>query len=125
VTNAVRHGRCRQVSIELAATPEAVTLSVSDDGVGMPGGDSGGGGIGLRIMRYRAQRIGALLELQTGRGSGTTVRCILDPLRGARRDRQAHASESGTDGPTLAGERAPDLEGVVERAAGPSASTPP
>jgi len=49
-------------------------LTVHDDGEGF-NTKTNGHGMGLRIMRYRAQCIGGSCEVQTGSGKGTTVYC--------------------------------------------------
>jgi two-component system sensor histidine kinase UhpB len=49
-------------------------LSVEDDGVGISGA-AGGSGMGLKVMHYRAARIGAALEIRRREGGGTSVIC--------------------------------------------------
>ena len=83
VNNAVRHGHARRIRIRLWRAGTTVHLVVSDDGVGMepdPGPDAGpavprGDGMGLSIMRYRANLIGATLDIRSERQRGTSVLC--------------------------------------------------
>ncbi len=74
MTNATRHGRARTVEITLARDGDVVTLSVRDDGVGIPEAAlAGGEGLGLRTMRYRADRVGGEVEVRPREGGGTVV----------------------------------------------------
>jgi signal transduction histidine kinase len=74
VANAVKHGRARQVSIELRYAPTSVCLTVSDDGHGFAV-DQGSptGHFGLLDMRERAQSMGSQLKVESEPGSGTRV----------------------------------------------------
>jgi PAS domain S-box-containing protein len=71
--NAVEHGRAHKVEIDLAVDSDNMVLTVRDDGKGFNGTTSNG--MGLRIMRYRAQCIGGSCEVQSNRGEGTIVTC--------------------------------------------------
>lgn len=82
VTNAVKHTDTKSIDIELAASHDAVTLSVED--AGQPKGkaiahlDPKRPGMGLRIMRYRADMIGGILDIKcNASGIGTTVVCTV------------------------------------------------
>ncbi len=74
LTNTARHGRASTAEIVLEVSDEAFVLEISDDGVGI--GDPGGPatGMGLKIMKYRADMIGAGFEVSRNRPRGTTVR---------------------------------------------------
>src|SRR5262245_24254149 len=74
VRNAVEHGAAREVLIKLTFGHRDMLLTVQDDGEGF-NTKTNGHGMGLRIMRYRAQCIGGSCEVQTGPGKGTTVCC--------------------------------------------------
>lgn len=74
VANAVKHGRARQVSIELRYEPAAVFLTVSDDGQGFAAGQpSPTGHFGLLDMRERAQSMGSHLQVESLPGGGTQI----------------------------------------------------
>lgn len=76
VANAVRHGKARHVVISLKAKKQSLELAIKDDGPGMTAeGRKTGPGMGLRTMSYRAQALGASLEIQSEEGQGTTVTC--------------------------------------------------
>lgn len=74
LTNAARHAQAREVTIQLNVRGRRVALTVSDDGRGLPT-EGGGGGMGLRIMRYRARMMGGELLLEANVPSGTRVTC--------------------------------------------------
>jgi signal transduction histidine kinase len=78
VRNAVRHGRARRVEVALSADGPKVSLSVSDDGIGLPAPEARGDGLGLRIMKHRAAMIGARIEIVAQAGGGTLVTCTLE-----------------------------------------------
>jgi two-component system CheB/CheR fusion protein len=75
ITNALKHGHCKNISIGLGAVDEEVILTVKDDGVGFPDGREYSSGMGLHIMNYRAKMIGASLDIRRGAGGGTIVIC--------------------------------------------------
>jgi two-component system, NarL family, sensor histidine kinase UhpB len=88
LTNAMRHSGAREVSIRLKTSDDELHLRVSDDGRGfehwsrgrgdVPSGDlpaDGPGGMGLKIMRYRAQMLGGDLVIETNGSGGTSVSC--------------------------------------------------
>jgi signal transduction histidine kinase len=74
VRNAVEHGAAREVLIQLTFGHRNMVLTVQDDGQGFDT-KSNGHGMGLRIMRYRAQCIGGLCEVHAGPTQGTIVHC--------------------------------------------------
>lgn len=83
VANAVKHGRARQVSVELRYAPTSVCLSVSDDGRGFAAGQSSPTGhFGLLDMRERAQSMGSHLQVESepGRGTRVAVEVAVHPL---------------------------------------------
>ena len=75
VQNAVKHASPKRVTIELHREGNAVVLVVADNGSGLQPGDSNEGGMGLRIMQYRADLIGGELEVTSQPGGGTVVTC--------------------------------------------------
>jgi PAS domain S-box-containing protein len=75
VTNALKHAQAQNISIRLQDEGGSVTLSVEDDGVGIPEPLPDTAGLGLKIMRYRAGLINAHLSISRGDGRGTVVTC--------------------------------------------------
>lgn len=82
VSNAIKHGRARRVTIRLAGNPDVLTLSVRDDGVGFPEVMPAGVGMGMRVMRYRAGMISGELSVGRGQSGGTVVSCTVVRTRG-------------------------------------------
>lgn len=82
VLNAVKHGKAGHVSISLKSADGQLALTVRDDGSGFQMTRAVPGGMGVRIMHYRARTIGATLDLKSSSGSGTRVTCVLFPAPG-------------------------------------------
>lgn len=87
VSNGIKHGKATQIDIGLVINEQRLVLSASDNGTGIPAVLPRNDGMGLRIMRYRAEIIGGLLSVQPNPAGGTVVRCSV-PLRGHTRRRQ-------------------------------------
>ena len=82
VTNAVKHGRASHIAVSLIETPLTLVLSIRDNGTGFSHPAPKAEGMGLRIMRYRADIIGGDLTLASPPSGGTTVTCTLHrPLK--------------------------------------------
>lgn len=80
LTNAVKHGAPRAVSIVLHRHPTDVRLVVEDDGKGFDASDTlSAGRLGLVGMRERAHLVGGSMTLESSPGNGTTI-CIRVPL---------------------------------------------
>jgi PAS domain S-box-containing protein len=77
VGNAVRHARTRRILISLTRTPRRLALAVNDQGIGIDARAGGRGGMGLRIMEYRAGMIGGSLAVQRCEQGGTSVVCTV------------------------------------------------
>jgi PAS domain S-box-containing protein len=75
VTNAIRHGRAKNVVIGLNVVNGDGVLTVRDDGCGFEVAARSQSGLGLRIMNYRAQIIGGSVVVESSPGAGTLVRC--------------------------------------------------
>jgi signal transduction histidine kinase len=79
LTNVVRHARARHCVVELALGDE-MTLSITDDGVGL--GRDPRAGVGLLSMRERAEELGGSLTMQTAEGGGTRILVTLPLSKG-------------------------------------------
>jgi PAS domain S-box-containing protein len=73
LTNAARHGRATLVDISLVARAEGFCLSITDNGVGMVGAAPSPSGMGLKIMKYRADMIGAKFDIASNEPQGAMV----------------------------------------------------
>jgi len=79
LTNAARHAKASSVEIHLRVTARKFLLRIVDDGVGIPEPLSHGYGMGLKIMRYRASVINAMMEIAGHYPRGTVV-CVTGKL---------------------------------------------
>ena len=89
-SNVARHAQAKFLSIAVNLTDLELCMLVADDGVGLvelPRAPDHPGGMGLRIMRYRAQRIGGTLRIDRRLPSGTVIR-VTCPLRKVAGDRR-------------------------------------
>jgi len=72
VNNAAKHGRATRIGILASLIENRLTLEVKDDGNGIPDAIESSG-MGLKIMRFRANMIGADLNIQRPMDGGTVV----------------------------------------------------
>lgn len=80
VNNAVKHSRARSVTLRLFRDKGRLVLEIADDGTGISKSRTAQrGGLGLGVMQYRANAIGAVLTIDSKRGEGVTIRCTLPP----------------------------------------------
>ena len=75
VHNAIRHGQAKHVAIELKRRNDKITLTVRDDGIGLPESMEEGKGLGMRLMYYRAGLFGGFMDIRSRTGGGTVVAC--------------------------------------------------
>ena len=75
INNSVKHGKASQVVLSVSATGDNLQLSVRDNGLGFSTQKTQSQGLGLRIMAYRAQKIGGTLHVVPAEGGGTLVTC--------------------------------------------------
>lgn len=83
--NALRHAQASRIEMHWTGERDRMLLAIKDDGIGFAncGRALCDGGMGLLVMRSRAQAIGARLDIRSAVGEGTEVRCV---LRGTQRD---------------------------------------
>jgi signal transduction histidine kinase len=77
VSNAIKHGKATQVSIGLVNQDGQLVMTVKNDGLPFSEPSGKSTRMGLRIMHYRANTIGATLEVKALGKSGTSVTCCL------------------------------------------------
>ncbi|HKL22832.1 MAG TPA: sensor histidine kinase, partial [Tichowtungia sp.] len=77
VNNAARHAKPNTVTVKLAGEEDGWSLSIKDDGTGLSGGAQAlrpeTDGMGLRIMRHRANRIGAEFSIESSPDKGVCI----------------------------------------------------
>jgi len=78
LNNAVKHARPQHISVRLQQADSHVTLTIRDDGVGIPEHLAEDGGMGLDIMKHRARLIGASIRIEPHPEGGTIVECVFE-----------------------------------------------
>ncbi|TYC60603.1 histidine kinase [Rhodobacterales bacterium] len=73
VTNVARHACASEVNIDLTVGSHILTLSVEDNGVGLPNPLPRGGGLGFRNMRERMETYGGKLIIGWRASGGTRI----------------------------------------------------
>lgn len=88
VNNAIKHGKANNIGITLTNDNEATVLMIKNDGIGFRRMLKNVSGMGMSIMRHRANMIGALLEIKGDPAGGTVVACSFQSRRHAKRKRE-------------------------------------
>ncbi|MEA3209307.1 MAG: hypothetical protein QOE70_2364 [Chthoniobacter sp.] len=81
ISNAVRHARARAIAVALRPAGDQAVLTIVNDGTPLPAEPGREAGMGLRIMRYRAEMIGATLRLGSTADGRTELKCTFKPNR--------------------------------------------
>jgi signal transduction histidine kinase len=71
LSNSLRHGQARHITLLAGRSDEAIALSVQDDGIGF--NPDGKRGHGLGNMQARAGALGGSLQVESNPGKGTRV----------------------------------------------------
>jgi two-component system CheB/CheR fusion protein len=80
VTNAVKHSGAKNILITLDRNKTHTCVSVQDDGKGLVVRKRGKG-LGLHMMRYRANALGGELKIELRRTGGTDITCVIPTKR--------------------------------------------
>jgi PAS domain S-box-containing protein len=76
ITNAIKHGKTKNIHIELGQKKDKSVLKIENDGLDFPAEfEAKGTGMGLQIMDHRANIIGASLDIHKATQGGTIVTC--------------------------------------------------
>ncbi len=78
VGNAAKHASARNIKVEFCIKDGKGLLSIIDNGHGIDK-KNGNAGMGLNIMRYRAELARGSLTIKSNPEDGTTVLCVFDP----------------------------------------------
>jgi signal transduction histidine kinase len=81
VTNSVKHAKPDNIEICLDKERDKITMTIRDDGTGIPEIAYRKNGMGLQIMNYRANMIGASIDVSPDSNEGTVVTCIFSDTR--------------------------------------------
>jgi signal transduction histidine kinase len=96
VHNAIKHGQAKHVQVVLEESADSYVLYIEDDGTGFDPDDMSHTGLGLHIMKYRADDIRGELTITRGRAGGIRVTCTFDLKKGmCRNDSAKRISDSG------------------------------
>ena len=75
MNNAIKHAHSKHIVVRLTRRPGEAMISVEDDGNGFDPDAVRAGGMGLRIMRYRAKMINGRFAISPRDGGGTVISC--------------------------------------------------
>jgi signal transduction histidine kinase len=75
LTNIARHSGAHSALVTLRTGASTLSLSISDDGAGLPTDIHGG--VGLRSMRERVSELGGAIAVDSATDLGTTIRVEL------------------------------------------------
>lgn len=95
VRNAVTHGGAHEIEIRLTCVAGAGSLSIRDNGTGLPEQYRSEGGIGLHTMSYRAHAIGGSLTVAAQSGRGVIVTCAFPLPSGSGKAEAAGQTNGG------------------------------
>jgi PAS domain S-box-containing protein len=79
IQNAIKHGRAKSIEVDLDFSGHEARLTVTDDGRGLPEKSrpaSPGDGMGLKIMRHRAELIRGTVTVHSADPRGVRVQCV-------------------------------------------------
>jgi signal transduction histidine kinase len=78
LNNALKHAKATRMLVRLHAEARAWQLTVMDNGVGFAGSKFEAlEGLGLKIMRYRAESLGGVFHIGPAEGGGTEIRVTI------------------------------------------------
>ncbi len=86
LNNVVKHAHAQTATIQLAQRADGLELAITDDGRGFapqtaPPTNGRSGGLGLRGMRERVERLGGTIYIQSNPGAGTAILVFLPERR--------------------------------------------
>jgi signal transduction histidine kinase len=83
LANAVKHGKAKQIAVQLAQNASSIRLVVKDDGIGFDA-SSPSNGLGLMSMQERLRMFEGTFTLTSSPGQGTTVEAVAETARAMR-----------------------------------------
>ena len=72
VFNAARHGKPKNIGVNVRVDDDGFSVKIVDDGIGFEGTPAAKG-MGFHTMKYRAKAIGATLSIRSTREGGTNI----------------------------------------------------
>ncbi len=80
ISNAVKHGKAKNIEVSFTQNENQITLAIKDDGIGMPHDLKNEKGIGLKIMKYRAHLMNASFQIKSNSPQGVILECVFEIL---------------------------------------------
>jgi PAS domain S-box-containing protein len=77
LNNVARHSGATEVEIDVTVAENRLVMTICDNGQGFSAQDPKADRLGLSIMKERAEAVGAVFELHSVPGSGTTISVLL------------------------------------------------
>jgi signal transduction histidine kinase len=77
LNNAVKHASAQEINVVATIADNTLRVTVSDNGIGFFPGDANSPGTGLRIMKHRAELVGARLDFGAGANGGCRLECAM------------------------------------------------
>jgi PAS domain S-box-containing protein len=84
INNAVRHGRARSIGVTLRTNRSWVSLSITDDGIGIAEHPARGAGMGIKLMEYRTAMMGGTMRVKRLPDGGTRIHSVCPQDAGGR-----------------------------------------
>ncbi len=76
ISNAIKHGKARKIVVSLSLANGSGSLEISNNGASIPSSTPGSGdGIGMSIMKSRAEILGGSLSIAKQGSKGVRVKC--------------------------------------------------
>ncbi len=83
ITNALKYSQAGLMRIDLARVDGKVSLTLSDDGIGIDPSRLGSAkGLGMHSMHYRASLLGGSLQIESNAQQGTSITVTYPDLEG-------------------------------------------
>ena len=76
LTNTLKHANATNITVSLVQVDSSVELEITDNGTGFDPAIIDTGGMGLRSLHERAERIGGQLTIESEPGKGTKLRVV-------------------------------------------------
>jgi len=76
LNNVIKHAVASRVGVRLECSGTGARLQIDDDGRGFDPAVLSPDSLGIGIMRERAEAVGAILDLRSETGAGTTVAVV-------------------------------------------------
>ena len=78
INNSLKHANPKKIIIRIKRIDDKINLEIIDDGVGIKITEKNKEGMGIDIMKYRANIINASFEIVNNETGGTTVCCRIN-----------------------------------------------